>query len=68
VEIDRVSFGPGYPLMAGASLALDPLAWPSADNDTPALWCASTEVFAGDRGTPGVFNPSCSDDLDAGTP
>jgi hypothetical protein len=66
VEIDRVSFGAGYPLVAGASLALDPAAWPAADNDDASQWCASTEVFAGDHGTPGAPNADCSAELDAG--
>jgi hypothetical protein len=68
VEIDRVRFGAGFPLAAGSSLSLDPQAWASADNDSAATWCAGSEPYAGDRGTPGNVNPSCIADGDAGEP
>lgn len=58
VEIDRVSYGAGYPLVAGASLSLDPGAFDALANDDPAAWCAAPPA-AGDRGSPGAPNPDC---------
>lgn len=67
VEIDRVDYGPGYPLSAGASAQLDPDAL-----DRPAVddWCLGREPYAGDLGTPGRPNLPCEPvaaDADAGS-
>lgn len=67
VEIDRVTYGAGFPLAAGASVALDPGAWSAVDNDLGDRWCSATDVYAGDRGTPGQPNPSCFEMADAGS-
>ena len=68
VEIDRVSYGPGYPLVPGASLALDPGASDAIANDSAAAWCSGTGGAGGDRGTPGSANASCEQDgADAGS-
>jgi hypothetical protein len=58
VEIDRVSYGAGYPLVAGASLSLDPSAFDATANDAAGAWC-SAAAAASDRGTPGAPNPDC---------
>jgi hypothetical protein len=66
LEIDRVSYGAGFPLRAGVSMSLDSASFDAADNDLPEVWCAATEVYATDRGTPGQLNPSCFAIADAG--
>jgi hypothetical protein len=66
VEIDRVRYGAGFPLAAGASMSLAPSALDATANDDPAAWCLGTDADAlGERGTPGVANPPCELD-DAG--
>jgi hypothetical protein len=66
--IDRVSYGPGFPLVAGASMSLDPSALAASANDTPDVWCAGrTPDAIGELGTPGDTNPACEED-DAGAP
>jgi hypothetical protein len=60
VEIDRVRYGAGFPLAAGASMSLDPGALDAAANDQPSAWCLGSDVDAlGERGTPGADNPPC---------
>jgi hypothetical protein len=63
-EIDRVAYGAGFPLVAGASMSLAPDA-SASDNDAAGAWCAAQREYAGDRGTPGAANPACADALDA---
>jgi hypothetical protein len=68
VAIDRVAYGPGFPLAPGASMSLDPGSIDAARNDTAAAWCLARVSYGSDLGTPGAPNPDCSDrDLDAGT-
>jgi len=67
--IDRVSYGAGFPLVAGASMSLDPTALDSVANDAESAWCAGrTPDAIGELGTPGAANPACSGEDDAGTP
>jgi hypothetical protein len=57
------------------SITVDPATWPggpgvaaslsassssAVDNDDPAAWCAATEPYQTDLGTPGSHNPVCS--------
>ena len=63
--IDRVSYGPGFPLAAGKSMSLDPGAG-AQDNDFGAAWCLAQSSFGSDFGTPGAPNPPCDDAADAG--
>ncbi len=61
--IDEVSWDAsvGFPVVAGATAQLDPVWYDAAGNDDPAHWCAASVAFgAGDLGTPGAANPSCS--------
>jgi hypothetical protein len=44
---------------AGASLSLSPARLDPTDNDDPQSWCAGSDDFNGDQGTPGEPNPSC---------
>jgi hypothetical protein len=67
VVIDRVSYGAGFPLAAGASMALDPAALDATSNDHGSAWCLGRDGASGDLGTPGAANPACADDdADAG--
>lgn len=71
IEIDRVRYdkSAGYPIEPGASLALDPAHLDATDNDRADVWCASSESYGPERGTPGRANPSCSAGQDdAGEP
>jgi hypothetical protein len=69
VTIDRVTYGEGFPITAGASLSLSATALDAELNDHAEAWCAATDSFGGDRGTPGAPNPPCEgDDADAGVP
>jgi hypothetical protein len=66
--IDRVSYGAGFPLVAGASMSLDAAALDAGANDAPSAWCAGrTPDAIGELGTPGAANPPCDED-DAGAP
>ena len=66
--IDRVSYGAGYPLIAGTSMALDAATLDASANDVPSAWCAGRSPDAiGELGTPGQPNPPC-DREDGGTP
>ncbi len=60
-RIDAVKYTtPGWPVVAGASLALDPGNQTAAGNDDPKAWCAATAKYNGqDHGTPGTTNASC---------
>ncbi|MDP2741326.1 MAG: lamin tail domain-containing protein [bacterium] len=61
IEIDRVEYDGGsqFPNPIGASMSLASLA---LDNNIGSNWCASTSIFgAGDKGTPGTLNDTCSD-------
>jgi hypothetical protein len=59
VEIDRVAYGAGFALVAGASLSLDPSAYDAVRNDAAAAWCAAQLSYGVDLGTPGASNPDC---------
>jgi hypothetical protein len=66
--IDRVSYGAGFPLVAGASMSLDAGALDASANDAADAWCAArTPDAIGELGTPGAANPPCDED-DAGAP
>lgn len=70
VEIDRVHYDAraGSPLSSGASLALDPGELSAAGNDPLDAWCAATESYGPELGSPGRANPPCHPDVpDAGT-
>jgi hypothetical protein len=68
VEIDRVTYAPGFPLAAGRSMALDSGALDAMSNDAPGAWCLAAAPYGVDFGTPGKPNPSCFDaDIDGGT-
>lgn len=62
--IDQIAWdgGPAWPDPNGASMNLDPAAIDATLNDDPTNRCtAPTTTFgAGDRGTPGAINDSCS--------
>ena len=67
--IDGVSYQSDWPLVAGASLELDPASADSAANNLPTNWNESSSVYgAGDFGTPGSpnaalgWNPAIKDD------
>lgn len=67
VEIDRVVYGPGFPLAAGKSMALDPLSQDAMSNDAPGAWCLAAQPYGVDFGTPGKPNPDCfATDADGG--
>jgi hypothetical protein len=60
IEIDRVRYGAGFPLAAGASMSLSASALDATANDDASAWCLGTEPDAlGERGTPGASNPPC---------
>jgi hypothetical protein len=62
-EIDVVAYGTsGWVDPNGASASLDPSYTNATDNDDAAFWCESSSTFgAGDAGTPGTVNDTCSD-------
>ncbi|HEY2736488.1 MAG TPA: lamin tail domain-containing protein [Polyangiales bacterium] len=68
IEIDRVAYDKagGYPVTSGASLSLDPSRLGAATNDSASAWCAATESYGPELGTPGRANPVCDAALDAG--
>jgi len=69
VEIDRVVYVVNtWPEMSGHSMNLDPAAYDLTANDEVANWCdtptsGAYQLPAGDWGTPGALNPTCSGDL-----
>lgn len=65
VEIDRIVYGPGFPLRAGTSMSLDPGA-DASSNDDAGAWCFAELPYALGFGTPGAPNPACADDADGG--
>jgi lamin tail-like protein len=59
VQVDRVAYHPGFPMVAGAAMNLQPGA-NQTGNDFASSWCAATTVYgAGDAGTPGAVNRNC---------
>jgi hypothetical protein len=71
VEIDRVHYDAraGSALQSGASLSLDPGQLSAVQNDQLSAWCAATESFGPELGSPGQPNPACDpESVDAGTP
>jgi hypothetical protein len=59
VVFDQVSWGSGWPAVAGAAMALVP-GGSATDNDAAGAWCAATTPFgSGDLGSPGAPNPGC---------
>ena len=70
VEIDRVQYDAraGSPLESGASLSLDPGELSAEQNDPQSAWCAASESYGPELGTPGRPNAPCHPDSpDAGT-
>jgi hypothetical protein len=67
VDIDRVAYDKqrGFPIVAGASLSLDPSRTRADVNDDASAWCIGTTSYGPERGTPGAANPPCDGD-DAG--
>ncbi len=61
VEVDRVDFrAPGWPLVSGASMNLDPAKYDLYSNDLAENWCVSSSTYGdGDLGTPGGANATC---------
>lgn len=61
VEIDRVSYSKaaGYPLVSGASLALDPTRLDARANDEASAWCTGQQSYGPELGSPGLPNPPC---------
>jgi hypothetical protein len=59
--LDRLRYGETF-APAGASAGLDPDHYDPGENDDTDLWCPQTgDLPAGDQGTPGADNTSCSD-------
>jgi hypothetical protein len=58
--IDEVVFGTGFPLASGVAMNLDPASSSSVANDLAANWCAATQSYNGDLGTPGAANTTCA--------
>ena len=61
-EFDRVAYSGGadFPQPYGASIALDPDFFDSADNDDGYRWCKSLEVYgSSNMGSPGTANEDC---------
>lgn len=53
----------GWPVIAGYALSLDPFAMDAKANDTVANWCIAKKSWAGsagDFGSPGAANASCT--------
>ncbi len=67
VSLDRVAYdkASGFPIAAGAAMALDAHNLSAEDNDEASAWCLASATFGADRGTPGEANPRCAAD-DAG--
>ena len=59
VVIDEVFYGSGWAVTSGKSLSLSADQLSDSANDDPENWCAATENFNGDFGTPGSLNSSC---------
>lgn len=66
VEIDRVAYSVagGWPLVGGASMALDSAAI-AGDNAVASAWCVGVGTYGvgANTGTPGDPNPACPIDL-----
>jgi hypothetical protein len=69
LEIDRVAYdkAAGFPVLAGASLSLDRDSVDAQANDRADSWCAGSQSYGPELGTPGAPNPACPTHLDAGT-
>ncbi len=68
--IDQIFWdgGASWPDPSGASMALDGAMQTAAANDNGLNWCDGVAAFgAGDLGTPGAANPSCSGGTGVGT-
>ncbi|MGB0589732.1 MAG: hypothetical protein ACPGU1_08650 [Myxococcota bacterium] len=60
VEIDRVAWDTTWPVVEGASMALDPSAHDADSNDDSAMWCPGVAPFEnGDLGSPMALNTPC---------
>lgn len=62
--VDAVLYedGPTWPDRSGASVSLSPRAWRTGHDDVALAWCEGESVmWAGDLGTPALFNDTCWD-------
>lgn len=60
-ELDHVTYGTGWPLVAGKSMALEPTITTAAENDVAGAWCKGQATYGdGDFGSPGQANPACT--------
>ncbi len=60
-ELDKVAYGPGWPLITGKSMALEVTPTAADQNDVAAGWCKGQATYGlGDFGSPGAANPSCT--------
>jgi len=58
--VDTITYGPGWPLVTGKAIALDPKFATAEGNDDKAHWCKSALGYGqGDFGTPGTANLPC---------
>ncbi len=62
--VDEVSYTSGapFPNVAGAAMNLDPGSYDAAANDDGNNWCAATQSYNGDLGTPGTANTVCDEE------
>lgn len=66
-EVDAVSWGAGWPRVAGRAMNLDSGVVAAAGNDGPGAWCAAFAQYNGqDYGTPGAANGACAASWDVG--
>ncbi|MCX4246316.1 lamin tail domain-containing protein [Paraliomyxa miuraensis] len=61
VIVDEVSYDDGatFPDPNGQSMSLDPSSYDAVLNDDGTNWCAGSQSYNGDFGTPGTANPVC---------
>ncbi len=59
-EFDQVTYDATFPVVAGASMSLDPLKYDRHDNNININWCLGASTYGnGDLGTPGMVNEVC---------
>jgi cysteine-rich repeat protein len=60
IQLDQVTYGTGWPIVVGKSMALEPTITTGEGNDIPAAWCKGQAIYGdGDFGSPGQANPAC---------
>jgi Lamin Tail Domain len=61
VVVDQVEWTRDWGVPSGTAMSLDPSVTSGSGNDAVTAWCAAVDdIGAGDFGTPGAANPSCS--------